>query len=154
MTGLNLSFRVASSGCLKAILLVIVAVVGLAAPVTCAVWYVYGGGSQWESRRAIRSLVAGNPQQDAQVAVQSGQWSLYTYRDGYDLVVPGIGYGRDELAKTYGYTGLPYLTKESQVTRATLSSEDAQLNERAVEYAILYNKAIVQAFRAQSNNSE
>jgi len=133
---LNLSFRISSAGWPKAIIIVVLVTAAVLAPIIYGVWWLHLGGAEYEHRKALESLRAEDPVEQAQKAIQKGDYKLYTTGDSLDRKVPGCGWANKDYGSNFGYRHLS-IYKGKQLTE-----EEQELNQTALEYMSSYNRLV------------
>ena len=125
---LNLSFSIPSASWRKAIIIVVLVTAGILAPLIYGLWWAHLGGAEYEHRKTMESLRTKDPVEDAQKAIQKGNYKLYATGDPFERKVPGCGWVDEDYAGEFGYRHLS-IYRGKQITE-----EQRELNQVALEY--------------------
>ena len=88
-TGIG-SFSVGPVSLRTGLIIFLLAIVGFSAPVFYFIWYSFAGGREYEHFKRMENVLEWDVREEAQKAIDEGDYTLYTCGRQCDPEVPGI----------------------------------------------------------------
>jgi hypothetical protein len=134
---LRLSFSLKTGSARTRWWLIVGATLGFVLPLLFLGWWVFGGGGEWSQRSALERIVGKDAVVEAERALRSNDFRLFSTGGSLDPRVPGVmGHPERAYGERFGFRGVSLLGGGHP------SADERELNAQALQFMAEYNRRV------------